>query len=416
MFSTIKKLIFVALLAFTGISSAASITLAWDRPVDARVVGFKVYVQRDDTKAEYNLSAGNVTQAEVSNLLNDIRYNFTVTAVDSTGTLESARSNMVSTVIPSPVCSPLTGTIENRAGTCPAGFTGSTVESRTMGTAPSCTWSAWTVTQNNCVAIPTVCNPVTGTVENRTVACPTGLVGSIVESRTMGASPACTWSNWSSTENTCVSPTPASISVNVTSLDMGVMTLKIPSAAKSIVVTNTGGSPLLISKILVAGKYYEFAQKDSTCQLNLPVAPGASCTINYFFRPLDVGLRTLTATIQSNASNAAPTVTLRGTGRGFSMVPEKVDFGTVARGQYPTRVVTIKNVWTAPMNITNILIGGSAFTAIGNCAVGQQLAVNQSCQFTVKLVSAVVGYKGGSVTVTTDVAGSGRVLFSATVQ
>jgi hypothetical protein len=416
MFSTITKILFASLLLFAGISEAATVVLAWDRPADARVVGFKIYVQRADTMVEYSLAAGNVTQAEVSNLLNDVRYNFTVTSVDSTGTLESNRSNMVSTVVPSPVCSPLTGTTENRAGTCPAGYSGSTVESRTMGAAPTCAWTPWTVTTNNCVLIPVACNPVTGTVETRNVACPVGQTGNIVESRTMGVTPGCVWSNWTVSSNTCVTPQPAAISVNVTSLDMGVMTLKVPSAAKSIIVTNTGGSPLLLSKIKVAGQYYDFAQKDSTCQLNVPVVPGGTCIINYFFRPLDVGLRTLTATIESNASNTAPTVTLRGTGRGFAMTPEKIDFGTVVRGQYPTRNVVIKNVWNKPFIITNIQIGGSAFQVTGDCQIGASMAPNQTCQFTVKMASATVGNKGGSVTITSDVAGTGRVLFSATVQ
>lgn len=420
MISILRKIITIGLLMAAGISSAATVSLAWDRPADARVVGFKVYVQRIGG-TEYSLDAGNLTTATVANLLDGVSYNFTVTSYDSTRTLESARSNMVTYAVPAPVCSPLSGTVENRAGTCGAGFTGSTTESRTMGAAPACTWSAWTVTQNNCVPVPVVCNPVSGTSESRIVSCPVGQIGGITESRVMGPSPACTWGGWSVTGSTCTTPPPAAISINVTSLDMGVLTLKIPSSPKTITVTNTGGSPLLLSRIRVAGNYYDFAQKDSTCMLNVPVQPGQSCNINYFFRPLNVGLRTLTATIESNAIDragapASPSFTLRGTGRGFSMAPERVDFGTVVRGQYPTQVVTIKNVWTAPMNITNIQIGGSAFTATGNCAIGGTLAPNATCQFTVKLVSAVVGNKGGSVTVTTDVAGSGRALFSATVQ
>jgi hypothetical protein len=99
---------------------------------------------------------------------------------------------------------------ETRTLSCPTGQTGTIIESRSYTSAPHPTcWTpgAWTQTSNSCVnACPT--QPAT---ETRTVACPSGQTGTITESRSYVSAPAPTcWTagTWQPTSNTCVAACP----------------------------------------------------------------------------------------------------------------------------------------------------------------------------------------------------------------
>lgn len=101
---------------------------------------------------------------------------------------------------------------ETRTVSCPAGWTGSRTERRTYTAAafPTC-WTAgpWTVLADTCA--PPTC-PAQPASETRTVACPSGQIGSITETRTYTSAPHPTcWTAgaWTQTSNTCVAACPA---------------------------------------------------------------------------------------------------------------------------------------------------------------------------------------------------------------
>jgi len=105
---------------------------------------------------------------------------------------------------------------------------------------------------------------------------------------------------------------------------------------------------------------------------------------------------------------------MTGTGRGFVLLPETLDYGTVQRGQYPELVLTFKALW--PLTISNIVKGGSAFIITNStCVAGVAMVKDQTCTTTVKMVGMTAGFKGGSLRFETDV-GVGTAGFRATVQ
>lgn len=93
-------------------------------------------------------------------------------------------------------CSPETQT---QSLSCPTGYTGSITQTKTK----TCTtsgqgiWSDWVTTNNTCVKI---CQTQT---ETRQQSCPTGYEGYITETR-QKICPQETWTAWQQTQNTCV--------------------------------------------------------------------------------------------------------------------------------------------------------------------------------------------------------------------
>ena len=82
----------------------------------------------------------------------------------------------------------------------------------------------------------------------------------------------------------------------------------VTSNPKSIIVTNSGQAPLVISSVLASG---DFAQIN-TCAAALP--PTTTCTINVTYTPAAAGASSGSITLTDNAPGGQQTVLLSGTG------------------------------------------------------------------------------------------------------
>jgi hypothetical protein len=104
----------------------------------------------------------------------------------------------------------------------------------------------------------------------------------------------------------------ASAAITTTDLDFGDQPLH-QRTARTLVVTNVGGAPLVISSVSETGtNLAEFVLADSCT--GQTIAAGETCALNVVFTPQATGPRSATVTINSNASNNPLTVTLRGNG------------------------------------------------------------------------------------------------------
>jgi YVTN family beta-propeller protein len=104
-------------------------------------------------------------------------------------------------------------------------------------------------------------------------------------------------------------PVPAA-GLSTRALSFGKQLIGSTSAAQTVVLTNTGTAPLLISGITATGP---FAQ---TNQCGASLALGASCAIAVRFSPLTIGPQDGAITITDNASPPTQTITLSGLGKG----------------------------------------------------------------------------------------------------
>jgi hypothetical protein len=87
------------------------------------------------------------------------------------------------------------------------------------------------------------------------------------------------------------------------------------SAVQNVTLTNSGSSAVTIASINITG---DFGQTNNCGAM---VAAGSSCAIAVTFSPAGVGARTGTLTVTDNSSASPHSVTLSGTGVGFSLAP-----------------------------------------------------------------------------------------------
>jgi len=115
-----------------------------------------------------------------------------------------------------------------------------------------------------------------------------------------------------STHNVSLTGTGAQLSpratVSPSALQFGDVTVQSQSAAQSVTLSNTGGAPLSISNIAVAG---DFAQT-TTCSSSLPAS--SNCTIQVTTRPSGTGIRSGTVTITDNAPGSPHILALTSNG------------------------------------------------------------------------------------------------------
>ena len=100
-------------------------------------------------------------------------------------------------------------------------------------------------------------------------------------------------------------------SVSATRISFGSQPAGTVSAAQTLLITNTGTAPLVVSSFVVAGADASlFQQSGSTC--GAPIAIGASCAVTIKFQPTAVGAKTASITAASDALSN-PVVTLSAT-------------------------------------------------------------------------------------------------------
>lgn len=123
----------------------------------------------------------------------------------------------------------------------------------------------------------------------------------------------------SPTTTTTTPTSGAAIAVSPTSVDFGVQRIMTTSAARTVTVSSTGTSNLVMSSVSVSGtNASEFRITSNTCT-GVSLAPSATCRISLTFSPSVFaphgGTRTATLTISSN--RPAVSVPLRGTSSYF---------------------------------------------------------------------------------------------------
>lgn len=179
--------------------------------------------------------------------------------------------------------------------------------------------------------------------------------------------------------------------------------------SQSFTLSNTGNAPLTISQLAVSGTGF------SINGLTTPatVAVGGSTTFNAVFAPTTAGNLAGTVTVTSNAPNSPATIALSGTGvaatGSLTFSTNTVSFGNVNTGSSAAQNVTITNTSNASVQISQVAVSGAGFTATG---IVTPLTLNPTAAATlsVKFAPTFAGGVAGSVTVTSNGAGSPQII------
>jgi hypothetical protein len=170
------------------------------------------------------------------------------------------------------------------------------------------------------------------------------------------------------------------------------------SAPQTVTLTNNGTLTLNISDIQTTE---DFAQTNN-CPATL--SPGASCTVSTTFAPTDLGVRSGTLSVTSNAIIAITPVALSGTGappeyQGTAS-PTTLSFADQQVGTTSSRQnFILTNTGAGVLTISNISATGD-FSVANGCSTS--LAVGSSCQVGVSFAPTALGSRTGTVVLTTN--------------
>jgi HYDIN/CFA65/VesB family protein/ASPM-SPD-2-Hydin domain-containing protein/centrosomal CEP192-like protein len=220
---------------------------------------------------------------------------------------------------------------------------------------------------------------------------------------------------------------PPVISLSPTTINFGSQQLNIAGAARTVTITNRGGSPLGQPSFSISGSGSpSFVVGSTTCGAS--VAAGSSCTVALMFSPVAAGATAATFSVGTTSPGvAAASVALSGTGLlppipGVS--PTALNLGTVVLGNSSSPfTVQVTNVGQVTMTQPTFAVSGisgpsgalvgdfalSAPTDIAACT--GTLAPGASCNVQVTFSPSVLGTESATLTVT----GSNAIPPTATV-
>jgi len=175
--------------------------------------------------------------------------------------------------------------------------------------------------------------------------------------------------------------------------------------SQTIQIGNPGTGVLTITQASVTGTGF------STTGLTVPVSinPGQASTFNTQYQPLAAGAASGSITIVSNAATSPSVLALTGTGVTatpiLSLSTNTVSFGSVDTGTSSTQSVTVTNTGNTNVQISQIAVGGAAYSLSGASAP-VTLTPSQKLTFGVIFSPTVAGTVSGSVTITSNATGS----------
>lgn len=178
------------------------------------------------------------------------------------------------------------------------------------------------------------------------------------------------------------------------------------SPAKTITLTNTGGSALAITSIAASAA---FAQTN-TCGSS--VAAGASCTISVTFTPTVKNTTTGTITVTDNATPSTQTVTLSGVGTVVSVLPASLNFATQKVGTTSAaKIVTVTNKGSVSLTISSTTItGANALDFAMTKTCGSTLAAGASCTVSLTFTPKATGKRSAGFNLFDTGGGSPQVV------
>ncbi len=198
---------------------------------------------------------------------------------------------------------------------------------------------------------------------------------------------------------------PPNIAIAPDPLDFGIQKVGETTAPQSVTISNTGGL-LDVSAVSAAGG--SFAAAGGTCGgTPFSLADGESCTLDFTFTPIAVGVDSLGITLTTNDSDGPDTFLLTGEGAlgELDITPDPVDFGNVTVGSTGgPQSATLENIGVVDVVVSAIDAASVPFTAAGgSCGAPPfTLAPTATCTVDYTFTPAAVGPATQALDVTSD--------------
>ncbi len=178
--------------------------------------------------------------------------------------------------------------------------------------------------------------------------------------------------------------------ISPTSANFGSEAVGFTTAPQTFTWTNNSTFPATATATTGAGS--DFLVTAASCN---QVAPGSSCTIAVAFKPIALGARTGTLTV--NSTGPSLTAALTGTGiPDFSVAPGALQFGNTDVGATASQTLTVSNPNSGALPFPGAIITGD-YSAATNCS--NTIPANSSCTLTVSFKPGTTGDRPGTLTV-----------------
>jgi len=174
-----------------------------------------------------------------------------------------------------------------------------------------------------------------------------------------------------------------------------------------VTLKNTGTMTLTIDSVAVVGiNRGDFLIGAMTCGASLDA--GAGCTVRVKFEPTASGTRSAVLRFTDDAAGSPQNVGLHGLGTTARLSPTQLSFGSVGLDVTSLpKTVTLTNVGTTTLTITNITITGThsvEFLQSNNCR--DFLAAGEHCIISITFRPAALGTRTAVLSITDDAVAS----------
>lgn len=195
---------------------------------------------------------------------------------------------------------------------------------------------------------------------------------------------------------------PTTGDLSPTSLNFWDQALDETSAAKTVMLKNSGLPLLTVSDVAINGNFAIFA---NTCT-GSTLAEGKTCTVSLTFTPTVLGEQTGTLSFTDNTRNSPQTVAVSGTGvEPATLHPSSANYGDQAVGTTSAaKIFTLTNDQT--VTLSNIAISTTGDFAVSATTCSTSLAAKEKCTISVTFSPTQTGTRTGQLSVSDSASNS----------
>ena len=181
------------------------------------------------------------------------------------------------------------------------------------------------------------------------------------------------------------------------------------SSIRSVVISNAGNSPLIISQVSLSGPNSNQFTQENNCAT---VPAGGSCTISTAFKPTTTGDKIATISISHNATGSPSTLSLSGSGAStpapmISVNPTRLIVSQTTNTTSSAQTVTVSNAGNATLTVSGVSLTGAdagQFAQTNNCS---SVAAGSSCTISVTFrPTPAFGSRSAHVSISHNASGS----------
>ena len=196
-------------------------------------------------------------------------------------------------------------------------------------------------------------------------------------------------------------------------LTFGDVVIGSTSAVQSVIVTNLGNGPLVITNLTLTGaNTNDFSLSPVSPCLNELLPPGGTCVINVQFAPTASGNRSANVLVFDNSAGNPHSLLVNGGGIAPQMFtqPTDINFGTqtVAVASAP-QWVTVSNTGNGPLLVTDVRVistNAADFTIVTNSCIGSPIQPGDNCSIAVSFKPGATFTRTGTLVITSTASNS----------